>query len=733
MLSATEIRVLDLLPLEPHESEQAQIRCRTRIVPLSSDADYETISYVWGDPSNTSLIEVDGENIAITKNLEAALRRIRLPETRTLWVDQICINQEDNKEKANQIPLMRQIYSKTKQCLLWFGEIRSDIQLSDAQSALDVIHFLNDYEEGSSLDISASYSSISEQTFPTIMNAFESITMQENPWWNRVWTLQEAILPSKACVLWGPLSISWETLLDAGQKWVDLPLPQLLWPYIHAINKLFSQTNGLLVSKNNSEMPLFTAYRWGFRRATNPLDKVYGVLGLFPSGTMARSECCDYRLQPASVLAMFTADLIENSRSLHPIALRNLAGLPESTPNIPSWAYDFAVSGQQDKLSIDGDSAAWYLINVYYPYNACGDKDMNWELFRFDPDHNALTLSGHMVDEIAITGTKLEGDVPGTINVSSTSAIRYIKDWYQAAEEFYQGRERPQGPTNSENWSDSFWRGLLGDEILSCEFTPERGTQQEDIDLAKEFVRTGQRNEMYYSILGNMCYRVMFITKTGLLGFGANHMSNGDQLWVLDGGCVPFILRPSSGNPVPGSHHLIGSSYVHGIMRGEAATEAHKSKTDIDAPTIRDAEARKPADVGERVRYMTHDFFTEQPSDKYAVRMLQALVPALKPGARVVLNDVVVPSPENMPPGSALGVRSGDLSMTTLLNAGDREMADWARLFEAAGPEFRFDGGRQPPGSGLCCGCWWPRGKGFDKMIDRYSEVSKLANIDPSR
>ncbi|KAI1391387.1 S-adenosyl-L-methionine-dependent methyltransferase [Hypoxylon trugodes] len=138
---------------------------------------------------------------------------------------------------------------------------------------------------------------------------------------------------------------------------------------------------------------------------------------------------------------------------------------------------------------------------------------------------------------------------------------------------------------------------------------------------------------------------------------------------------------------------------------------------DIDAPTIRDAYARKPANISERVRYMTHDFFTEQPihgadvylyracfhnwSDKYAIRMLQALIPALKPGARVVLNDVIVPSPKNMPPGSALGVRSGDLSMTMLFNAGDREMADWARLFEAASSGFHFDDGKQPPGSGL--------------------------------
>ncbi|KAH9905813.1 S-adenosyl-L-methionine-dependent methyltransferase [Xylariomycetidae sp. FL2044] len=138
---------------------------------------------------------------------------------------------------------------------------------------------------------------------------------------------------------------------------------------------------------------------------------------------------------------------------------------------------------------------------------------------------------------------------------------------------------------------------------------------------------------------------------------------------------------------------------------------------DIDAQTIEAADARKPADVGARVRYMVHDFFAEQPvrgadvylyracfhnwSDRYALRMLGALVPALKPGARVVLNDVVVPGPGEVSPHEEARLRAGDLDMAVLFNAGDRELADWAHLFERAGPGFRFEGGKRPEGSGL--------------------------------
>lgn len=69
------------------------------------------------------------------------------------------------------------------------------------------------------------------------------------------------------------------------------------------------------------------------------------------------------------------------------------------------------------------------------------------------------------------------------------------------------------------------------------------------------------------------------------------------------------------------------------------------------------------ADIQARVEFQAHDFFTEQPvkadvylfrnvfhswSDSRAIRILQALVPALKPGARIVINDYLLPEPGTM-------------------------------------------------------------------------------------
>ena len=77
------------------------------------------------------------------------------------------------------------------------------------------------------------------------------------------------------------------------------------------------------------------------------------------------------------------------------------------------------------------------------------------------------------------------------------------------------------------------------------------------------------------------------------------------------------------------------------------------------------ATAPKLPDMEDRVTFMAHDFFTEQPvhgaevyflrwilhdwSDKYAIKILQGLIPALKDGSRVIIMESIVPEPQEVP------------------------------------------------------------------------------------
>lgn len=72
---------------------------------------YETVSYLWGNPTPCEITIIDGRRLLVPKNADQALRRLSYPDrARTLWIDAVCINQADKGERAQQVLLMRQIY-----------------------------------------------------------------------------------------------------------------------------------------------------------------------------------------------------------------------------------------------------------------------------------------------------------------------------------------------------------------------------------------------------------------------------------------------------------------------------------------------------------------------------------------------------------------------------------------------------------------------------------------------
>jgi hypothetical protein len=70
--------------------------------------------------------------------------------------------------------------------------------------------------------------------------------------------------------------------------------------------------------------------------------------------------------------------------------------------------------------------------------------------------------------------------------------------------------------------------------------------------------------------------RKMFRTKSGSLGMGPKSVMEGDEVWVLPGAKVPFVLRSFEGGREPKRYTFIGEAYVHGYMNGEAVREGRK-------------------------------------------------------------------------------------------------------------------------------------------------------------
>jgi hypothetical protein len=83
-----------------------RLRCHLILASLSDPPPYHALSYTWSDPVDgteqvrNKKIHIDNQPFYIRKNLENALINMRSQGIRTVWVDTICIDQDDIDERG---------------------------------------------------------------------------------------------------------------------------------------------------------------------------------------------------------------------------------------------------------------------------------------------------------------------------------------------------------------------------------------------------------------------------------------------------------------------------------------------------------------------------------------------------------------------------------------------------------------------------------------------------------
>ena len=127
LLGPWEIRLLDLQPGTDDMPLQGTIYHTT----LERTVPYWAISYVWGDPSAANELITPEGNIRLTDSLHSAIKCLRNDTDHVfLWADAICINQDDNEEKAQQINMMSRIYNSAESVMAYLGDEANDSDLA---------------------------------------------------------------------------------------------------------------------------------------------------------------------------------------------------------------------------------------------------------------------------------------------------------------------------------------------------------------------------------------------------------------------------------------------------------------------------------------------------------------------------------------------------------------------------------------------------------------------------
>lgn len=174
--------------------------------------EYEALSWCWGQEVKDRAIRIlEGTKyyrLAVTRDLTLALKYLRHPhEARILWIDALCINQENHEERNHQVQMMSLIYSGAKQACIWLGE--------DTDDSTTAIGFINEIMRLENFD------TISEKRENA--SKWQSLLLlMQRPWFSRRWVVQEIALARSATIYCGNDEIPWTNFAVAVELFVEV-------------------------------------------------------------------------------------------------------------------------------------------------------------------------------------------------------------------------------------------------------------------------------------------------------------------------------------------------------------------------------------------------------------------------------------------------------------------------------------------------------------------------------
>src|SRR3569833_3188424 len=314
MKQSSELRILEL---EPGECDEP-LRGRLRIEEIGKFPDYHTISYTWaderGDTDKNSAIHLDGAVLAITRNCHTALRRVRRQVSAIrLWIDAVCIDQDNISERGHQVNLMPKVYARARSVYVYLGES------SDGSDA--VIGFLGGDQRSFSAATRAGFQKLVRRRY-----------------FSRIWVLQEIALARTAVLICGDRSVPFDKLksqnvrallsLKRGGDAADLP----------SVLRVSSPS----VGDHDAWLDALDMGR--LCDAADPHDKVYALFGLVAPAAIAPLTA-DYHL-PVDALYTAVARAIIRNHGLGAALIR--AGTANSSDSsrhqqvaVPSWVPDW--------------------------------------------------------------------------------------------------------------------------------------------------------------------------------------------------------------------------------------------------------------------------------------------------------------------------------------------------------------------------------------------------------
>jgi hypothetical protein len=544
--SAREVRLLTLLP--GNLGEDIHVQLFTQILTQKFTPRYEALSYAWGtaeDPVNIYVGNSKNYVLSVSKNLACALDHLRFKETsRILWIDAICVDQQNLEERSQQVGRMADIYRLAERVMVWVGPEEDDSSL-----AMDILRTLGTNVE---VDWSMRLMKPSKEaemggdthwSDRSVILPFKSEdgipirNLLNRSWFERLWIRQEICLANSGAILvCGFDTIPWSDFRKAVFCLKNKRGPD---GYFGEKTKFKARLQMIYRLSDKGNLPFGRLmHQTRNCKCSDPRDRVYALLSIYNHDL---NIAPDYHLSKEEVYRDFCLRHIASVTYSNLDILRSCE-MPISHSDLPSWVPDWSIRNVSEPIQTSfasGISAA----DVQY-------------------------LGGGVMRAMGVkVATIVHADEIPIFDLSTNETVALIR------------RFAPADLDINGKVFDTYFRTLCCDQFRDSVDPP--AILFPSLDKSKEALRfflgpdgnvepakpLNPEIEMYanwarYFMEG----RSFFSTDKGHIGLGPKVAKPEDDVVVFAGCDSPMVLRSTDN----GRYRVVGECFIYDLSHSEA-------------------------------------------------------------------------------------------------------------------------------------------------------------------
>lgn len=552
---------------------------------------YTALSYFWGPPNYDKTITIKGVEKKITSALHEALTYLRHEKHSVLlWVDQLCIDQGNSADKEAQITLMGKIYSRAWNTVIWLGSDSYEGAVKALEGMYEILRYRND---GRLLE-----QEIKDVLYPPAGEDEEALRnlkiLLRQPWFKRTWVIQEACLSRKAFLMTGHTATPWidfttwcrvvaNTMKIDQEPTLNEEQGAIEAPHIDGLQAA-AQLDHL--SDSNDDRLLHTLVATRYAQVSQPLDKVFGILGLCNSRISV-----DYSKDPIALCNEVALEVVKDAIDIK-TQRSNLFYLlcsvdHEPSSRLASWAVDWTRPRVTTSLGFDAFNADYYC--------AGGTTGTDFAC-RLDGKTMTLQLPSKLLGTVqqlsdVFLSADLSADNCLSYNDSLRQAISFATSRFgnssgdaflTLCQTLVAGRDGVDKVRYPHHFTEIL--SLLCDQTTGNRpsfpgqtYTP----RQQKGYFTTANLKTRSTGRVFQSLKRAhktaMLHRRLCWSEEGHLGLVPRHTRVGDVLCVLLGSVVPFVVRRRTA----GDYMLVGECYVRDLMQGQLLRDDAAAQVDI--------------------------------------------------------------------------------------------------------------------------------------------------------